>query len=101
MAAILDAAAQSLFEKNPRRLTPELSESICMRLMDMGDLNGTQSWCLRLAEQYPDCLAAYTCRLKLYFAVKDRAAFFETLNALRESSVVIDRDTLELIKVFI
>ena len=101
MAAILDAAAQSLFEKNPRRLTPELYESICMRLMDMGDLNGTQSWCLRLAEQYPDCLAAYTCRLKLYFAVKDRAAFFETLNALRESSVVIDRDTLELIKVFI
>lgn len=101
LAATLTSAAQSLFDKEPRRLTPELYESVCMRLMDMGDYTGSERWCLRLAEQYPDCLAAYTCRLKLYFATKNREAFFETLNDLRSSDVVIDRETLELIKVFI
>lgn len=101
MTAVLDSAAQSLFDKNPRRLTPELYESICMRLMDAGDMAGSEKWCLRLAGQYPDCLASYTCRLKLYFAGKNRDAFFETLNALRDSDVVIDRETLELVKVFI
>ena len=101
LTAILDGAAQSLFEKNPRRLTPELYESISMRLMDMGDPVNSEKWCLRLAEQYPDCLASYTCRLKLYFAEKNRDAFFETLTALRNSDVVIDRETLDLVKVFI
>ena len=52
------------------------------------------------ARHHPDCLASYTCRLKLYFAMKNRDAFFDTLAALKQSNVVIDRDTLELIKVF-
>lgn len=55
---------------------------------------------MRLARHHPDCLASYTCRLKLYFAMKNRDAFFDTLAALKQSNVVIDRDTLELIKVF-
>lgn len=32
--------------------------------------------------------------------MKNRDAFFDTLAALKQSNVVIDRDTLELIKVF-
>lgn len=101
MAGILEQAAQSLFEKNPQCMTPELYETVCLRLMDVHDLAGAEKWCLRLAKQHPDCLASYTCRLKLYFAGKNREAFFDTLAALKQSSVVIDHETLELIKVFI
>ena len=53
-----------------------------------------------MEEQYPDELSAYTCRLKLYFARQDREVFFETLDALKKSNVIIDSETLELIRVF-
>lgn len=42
----------------------------------------------------------YTCKLKLYFARQDREAFFQTLDTLKKSDVVIDRETLELIRIF-
>ncbi len=45
-------------------------------------------------------LSAYTCRLKLYFTQQNKEAFFSTLNDLKRSDVVIDRETLELIRVF-
>lgn len=50
--------------------------------------------------QYPDELLTYTCKLKLYFARQDREAFFQTLDTLKKSDVVIDRETLELIRIF-
>ena len=38
--------------------------------------------------------------MKLYFARQDREAFFETLGLLKKSNVVIDSETLELIRIF-
>ena len=55
---------------------------------------------MRLAKQYPDQLSSYTCKLKLYFTVKNRGAFFQTLGALKNSNIVIDSDTLEMIRTF-
>ncbi len=68
--------------------------------MEIGEFESARKWCLRLAEQFPEELCAYTCRLKLYFLLKDREAFFETLNALKKSDVVIDSETLEMIRIF-
>ena len=70
------------------------------RLLEAENYVEAEKWCARLAGQYPDCLAAYTCRLKLYFSTKNREAFFSTMAALKRSAVVIDNETLELIKVF-
>nr|WP_304577199.1 hypothetical protein [uncultured Acetatifactor sp.] len=53
-----------------------------------------------MAEQFQEELPSYTCRLKLYFARQDREVFFETLDALKKSNVIIDSETLELIRVF-
>lgn len=94
------AAAESLFAKDAAWLTEANYESVCLRLIEIQDFSGAETWCQRLAEQYPDCLAAYTCRLKLYFSTQNREAFFNILSALKRSKVVIDQETLELIKVF-
>ena len=59
-----------------------------------------EQWCIRAAEQYPDELSSYTCKLKLYFTAQQREKFFETLDDLKQSSIVIDRETLELIRTF-
>ena len=45
-------------------------------------------------------LATYSCFLKLYFSSGQREKFFATIDDLKRSSVVIDRETLELIRVF-
>ena len=97
---IMADTAQSLFDKAPAQLTEAIYESVCLRLLEVGEFARSEVWCGRLSAQYPDSLAAYTCRLKLYFSTKNREAFFDTLAELKRSPVVIDGETLELIKVF-
>ena len=38
--------------------------------------------------------------LKLYYEARDREKFFETMEGLRRSQITIDKETLELIRVF-
>lgn len=93
-------AAESFYTKNPAAMSEQRYESVCLRLLEIKDYENSEKWCIRLAEQYPDRLSAFTCKLKLYFIVRNKEAFFRTLDALKESDVVIDNETLELIRIF-
>lgn len=97
---MLEEAMERLYEKDASKLIPEWCESLCLRLLESREFEKMEKWCQRLEEQYPDELCTYTCRLKLYFTVKDREAFFRTLNALKNSSIIIDNETLEMIRIF-
>lgn len=97
---MMEEATEILYSKNPAAMTGKRYESLCLRLMEIGEFESAGKWCKRLAEQFSGELCAYTCRLKLYFALKDRDAFFETLDALKKSDVVIDNETLEMIRIF-
>ena len=92
--------AETFFEKNPLEITQEQYENVCLRLMEIREYEKSEKWCLRLSEQYPDQLSSYTCKLKLYFVIKNREAFFQTLDGLKASDVVIDNETLELVRLF-
>ncbi len=93
-------AAESFYIKNPSGMSEQQYESICLRLLGINEFENSEKWCIRLANQYPDRLSAFTCKLKLYFIVRNREAFFQTLDALKKSDVVIDNETLELIRIF-
>lgn len=97
---MLEEAMELLYRKNASRITTDWYEGLCMRLLESGNFENVEKWCIRLEEQYPNELCAYTCRLKLYFTIKDKDAFFRTLNALKNSNIVIDSDTLEMIRIF-
>ena len=97
---ILNSAAELLYEKDPARFTLGRYEEVCLRTLEIKEYDASWKWCLRMAEQFPEELSTYTCRLKLHFAMQDREKFFETLDALKKSNVVIDNETLELIRVF-
>lgn len=97
---IMVEAAESFYAKNPSGMTEQQYESVCLRLLDIEDFENSEKWCIRLTEQYPDRLSAFTCRLKLYFIIRNREAFFQTMDALKKSDVVIDNETLELIRIF-
>ncbi len=97
---VMAETAEQLYTKDASKLTGVRYEGVCMRLLEIEDYEEAQKWCMRLAEQYPDELCAYTCRLKLYFTIRNREAFFQTLDTLKKSDVVIDSETLEMIRVF-
>lgn len=97
---MMEEAAELLFEKNSSRLKPEWYESLCLQLLEIKDFENVDKWCMRMEEQYPDELCTYTSRLKLCFTVKNKEAFFQTLDALKKSNIIIDSETLEMIRVF-
>ena len=97
---MMDEAGESLYKKNAARFTSERYESLCLKLLEQKEFEKVKKWCARLEAQYPDVLPTYTCRLKLYFTMNDKVQFFEVLDALKRSRVVIDQETLELIRIF-
>lgn len=73
---------------------------MCSRLIDAGDFAQAQQWCHRARKLFPASLVGYTVSLHLCYAMGDGAGFSRTLQELKESSVVIDRRTLDLIRLY-
>lgn len=82
------------------RLTCEYIEEMALCLLQVKAYDRMGCWCERGMELYPRELSTYTLQLKLYFATEDRENFFRVLQTLREADVVIDKPTLELIRIF-
>ena len=96
--AQMEQLCETLFQNARDRMTQECYESIMGRIMELQDYEKAELWGNRFREQYPDLLASYTLRLKLYFETKEKDKFFEVLDQLRASPVVVDNKTLELIR---
>lgn len=97
---IMVEAAESIYQKNASRMLPQRYEAVCLRLIEQNQFEQADLWCERLAKQFSDELVSYTCRLKLYFKENDRDRFFLVMDQLKKSDIIIDNETLELIRVF-
>lgn len=97
---IMEHTAELLYQKKNTEFTAKRYEAVCLRLLEIEDNENCEKWCLRQAKQYPEELSSFTCRLKLYFMCRNKEAFFRTINELKKSRVVIDSETLEMIRVF-
>lgn len=96
--AQMEELCETLFQNARRSLTHQCYESLIARVMELKEYDNAELWGNRFFEQYPNLLAAYTLRLKLYFETGQRDKFFEVLDQLRNSSVAVDNKTLELIR---
>lgn len=99
--ADLDKIAECLFALDSARMTPAQLEAVSMCCLEVQDYEGCEKWCGRSTALYPSTLSSYTCSLKYYFSRGDKEHFFRTLENLKKSDVIIDRETLDLIRVFI
>lgn len=97
---MLDEICETLYSNARERMTSAFYEAVSLRLLGIKDYKKCGRWCQRAVEQYPNTLATYTCRLKLYFTSGQKEKFFEVIEELKQSAVVIDSETLELIRVF-
>ena len=89
-----------LYLKDREKITVERYENLCLMLLESKLFDEMKIWCKRLKEQYPLELPAYTCFLKMYFTMGDKENFFSVLQELRESDIVIDNETLQLMRIF-
>lgn len=89
-----------LYRKSPWSMTSQFYEWICLRLLDIQEFGEMEKWCDRAYEQYPKALSSYTCRLKLYFTAGQKEKFFQVMEELKNTDIVIDKETLELIRIF-
>lgn len=81
-------------------MTSDRMEKVALRLLEIKNYERCEVWCNRIVEMYPDTLAAYSTRLKLFFNSGRKDEFFEVINGLKKSNIVVDAETLELMRVF-
>ena len=97
---MMEELCEFLHREDAKRMTSGRYEAVSLRLLDLEDYARCERWCVLAREEYPGTLASYSCLLKLYFSSGDRERFFDVLGELSGSSVVVDKETLELIRVF-
>ena len=99
-AGIMADTAEILYSESADDLSAEIFESVALRLLEVEEFDRSAIWCDRSMIRYPYALSSYTIRLKLYFNSGEREKFFDTLNELKASPIIIDSETLELIRTF-
>ena len=97
---IMDEICEIYYDECPDRMVSSQFEAVSMRLLEIGDFDNCKKWCYRASFNYPNTLSTFTCLLKLYFASGQKRQFFDTIEELKQSSVVIDHETLERIRFF-
>jgi hypothetical protein len=97
----MDEVAELLFQKEREKMTGVQYEAVCMRLLEVREYDRCAVWSERSMEQYPNLLSSYTCQLKLYFSTGNKEQFFQMLEKLKKTNIVIDNETLEMIRVFL
>lgn len=97
---LMDEVAEKLYTGSYLTMDSGMLEEIALRLLEIQDYELCEKWCLRIATLYPETLCAYTTRLKLYFSNGEKSKFFAVLDQLKHSDVIVDRETLDLIRAF-
>ena len=97
---MMEKACDYLYERDWRRLTPQYIGWLCDLFLKIQSYDKMKLWSDRGRDMYPDELIIYVCYLKYYFTVGKKKQFFEELDRLKQSDIVIDKETLELIRTF-
>lgn len=98
---IMNDVCEMIYTRKREKMLSEYYEAVSVRLLEIGEYDKSQMWCDRAEYQYPNTLSTYTSQLKLYFTSGQKEKFFCVLEELKKSSIVIDNETLEMIRVFL
>lgn len=97
---IMGEICELLYNKDRSRMTSARYEAVSLRFLELEDYENSEKWCERAEYHYPNTLATFSCLLKLYFNSGQKRKFFEVIDELKHSPVVLDHEMLEMIRVF-
>lgn len=90
----------SFYEHTPSGMKVEYMSGLIDLLSKVGDLQAAEPWLIRIQKDHPDDMEMYRCVLHFYYETKNKIKFFELLHALKTSDITIDKDLLEMIRIF-
>ena len=99
-AIIINDVADIMYDHDRNAITSIHYQWITDTLLNTNELEMCEKWANRATVAFPDNIAGYTPRIKLYFKRNERQRFLDVLDDLEKSDVVIDANTLKLIRAF-
>lgn len=75
-------------------------EAAFLEMLSVSDFEKCWHYCDMSAKLYPLALTTFTTKLKLAYTTGDNELFFTTLDDLKRSRIVLDHDTMEMIRTF-
>lgn len=97
---LLQHTCESVYQKNKDILKAAYYGSLVKLLSRIGEMQLAVNWVDRFQEDYPDHIEMYYCVLHFYFETKEKEKFFFYMNKLKSSDITIDKELLDLIRIF-
>lgn len=96
----LEHVCIAFYDHTPSGMKVEHMSGLIGLLTKIGDLQAAEPWLERIQKDYPDDMEMYRCALHFYYDTKNKIKFFELLTSLKQSDVTVDKDLLEMIRIF-
>jgi len=97
---ILDNVAENLFTHNLWYMTATHYLWMTDLFLSVKDYNMADKWVTRAGTYRPYMLDSFKANLHLYFEQKNQTAFFDCLNELKNSDILVDEEILSLFRLY-
>ncbi len=97
---ILDNVAENLFSHNLWHMTATHYLWLTDLFLSIKDYQMADKWVSRAGVYRPNMLDTYKANLHLYYEQQNQTAFFDCLNELRASDLVVDEEILRLFRLY-
>lgn len=96
----LAQTCQNVYDYDKSNLKTIYYSGVVNLLVKIEDIQTAKLWVSRLQEEYPDEIETYRCILRFYYLTQDKEQFFYYMDRLKKSNIPIDKDLLELIRIY-
>lgn len=96
----LNDVAENLFKYNLWYMTADHYLKMTELFISISDYNMAYRWSLRAKKYRPNTLETYKAKLHLHYVQNDNKAFFEALDELKNSNIIVDKETLDFFHVY-
>lgn len=96
----LNDVAENLFKYNLWYMTATHYLQIVDLFISLMDYNMAEKWSVRANQYRPNMLDTYKTKLHLLYSQHNYNAFFECLNELRQSDLIVDNEIMDLFHIY-
>lgn len=91
---------EDLFEQDRTSITGTMYRDMIGHLMESQNKDQAERWAGYALEYGSNDLASYKGVLKFYYEIGNKEVFFHVLEKLKASDIVLDKETLEIVRLF-
>lgn len=97
---MLNQRCQTVYDYNKDYVKILYYTNLIHLLVKIGDIQAADIWVTRLLEAFPDEMETFRCLLRYYYTIQNKDNFFQQLERLKKTDIAIDKDLLDLIRIY-